>query len=442
MPRRQYRTRRPKPAGRRLVHGPATTVWSNPSRADILPAVTQASDIAIIGGGIIGLATALSLTDRYPRARLVLLDKEPKIAAHQTGHNSGVIHSGIYYKPGSLKARLTVEGARLMKAFCTEHGIHWEPCGKLIVATDDRELGRLQSLHERGQANGLSGLKVLEASEVKGYEPHCRAVRALLVPETGIVDYVQVAGKMGELLKARGVEIMTGAGVTAIRRTGQGLVLETARGGVESRFLVNCAGLYSDEVARLMGIRPEVRIIPFRGEYYMLRPERRSLVKNLIYPVPDPEFPFLGVHFTRSVHGDVEAGPNAVLAFAREGYTLGTVRPGETLGMLGYAGFWHMARRYWKMGAYELYRSASKAAFVRSLQKLVPDIRSADIERGGAGVRAQAVSPDGSLVDDFRISVTEGAVHVVNAPSPAATASLAIGRHIAGLAADTFHFSK
>jgi len=240
--------------------------------------VTQASDIAIIGGGIIGLATALSLTDRYPRARLVLLDKEPKIAAHQTGHNSGVIHSGIYYKPGSLKARLTVEGARLMKAFCTEHGIHWEPCGKLIVATDDRELGSLQSLHERGQANGLSGLKVLEASEVKGYEPHCRAVRALLVPETGIVDYVQVAGKMGELLKARGVEIMTGAGVTAIRRTGQGLVLETARGGVESRFLVNCAGLYSDEVARLMGIRPEVRIIPFRGEYYMLRPERRSLV--------------------------------------------------------------------------------------------------------------------------------------------------------------------
>ena len=247
---------------------------------------------------------------------------------------------------------------------------------------------------------------------------------------------------MDEMLKARGVKIMTGARVRAIRRAGQGLVLETARGGVESRFLVNCAGLYSDEVARLMGIRPEVRIIPFRGEYYMLRSERRSLVKNLIYPVPDPEFPFLGVHFTRTVHGDVEAGPNAVLAFAREGYTLGTVRPGEALGMLGYAGFWHMARRYWKMGAYELYRSASKAAFVRSLQKLVPDIREGDIERGGAGVRAQAVSPDGSLVDDFRISVTEGAVHVVNAPSPAATASLAIGRHIAALAADTFRFSK
>jgi len=426
------------PGGTDADPWPATVVWSNSLRADILPAVPQATDIAIIGGGIVGLATALSLTDRDPRARLVVLDKEPKIAAHQTGHNSGVIHSGIYYKPGSLKARLCVEGARLMKAFCSEHGIHWEPCGKLIVATDQGEIGRLQNIHDRGEANGLSGLKVLEGPEIEAHEGNCRAVRALLVPQTGIVDYVQVAGKMGELLKARGVEIVTGAGVTAIRRTGQGLVLETARGGIESRFLVNCAGLYSDEVARLMGVRPEVRIIPFRGEYYMLRPERRSLVKNLIYPVPDPEFPFLGVHFTRTVHGDVEAGPNAVLAFAREGYTLGTVRPGETLGMLGYAGFWHMARRYWKMGAYELYRSASKAAFVRSLQKLVPDIREGDIERGGAGVRAQAVSPDGSLVDDFRISVTEGAVHVVNAPSPAATASLAIGRHIAGLAADTF----
>ncbi len=253
---------------------------------------------------------------------------------------------------------------------------------------------------------------MVEGPEVKAYEPNCRAVRALHVPETGIVDYIQVAGKMGELLEKRGVEIKTGAGVRAIR--------------------------HSDEVARLMGVRPEVRIIPFRGEYYMIRPERRSLVKNLIYPVPDPEFPFLGVHFTRTVHGDIEAGPNAVLAFAREGYTLGTVRPGEAMGMLGYAGFWHMARRYWKMGAYELYRSASKAAFVRSLQKLVPDIRESDIKRGGAGVRAQAVSPNGSLVDDFRISVTESAVHVVNAPSPAATASLAIGRHIAGLAADTF----
>ena len=400
--------------------------------------MTQSTDITIVGGGIVGLATALALTERHPQARVVILDKEAKIATHQTGHNSGVIHSGIYYKPGSLKARLCTEGARLMKAFCSEHGIHWELCGKLIVATDESELSRLKNIHERGQANGLGGLKVLEGDEVKAYEPNCRAVRALLVPETGIVDYVQVADKMAELLKRRSVDIMTGAGVTAIRRTGQGLTLETARGPVESRFLVNCAGLYSDHVARLMGIRPEVRIIPVRGEYYTLRPERRSLVKNLIYPVPDPEFPFLGVHFTRTVHGDVEAGPNAVLAFAREGYTLGTVKPAETLALLGYAGFWHMARRYWKMGSYELYRSASKAAFVRSLQKLVPAIQTGDIQRGGAGVRAQAVSPNGSLVDDFRISVTEGAVHVVNAPSPAATASLAIGRHIAGLAGDTF----
>ena len=401
-------------------------------------AVAETYDVAIIGGGILGLATAMALTESHPQARVVILDKESRIATHQTGHNSGVIHSGIYYKPGSLKARLCTEGARLMKAFCTEHGIHWELCGKLIVATDESELGRLQSIHERGKANGLSGLKELDASEVKAYEPHCRAVRALVVPETGIVDYVQVAEKMAELLKRRSVEIMTGAGVTAIKRAGRGLTLETARGPVESRFLVNCAGLYSDHVARLMGIQPEVRIIPFRGEYYMIRPERRSLVQNLIYPVPDPEFPFLGVHFTRTVHGDVEAGPNAVLAFAREGYSLGTVRPDETFGMLGYAGFWNMARRYWKMGSYELYRSASKGAFVRSLQKLVPEIQAGDIQRGGAGVRAQAVSPNGSLVDDFRISVTEGAVHVVNAPSPAATASLAIGRHIAGLAGETF----
>ena len=397
-----------------------------------------APDIAIVGGGIVGLATALALTEAHPRARLVVLDKEPRIASHQTGHNSGVIHSGAYYKPGSLKARLCVEGARLMKRFCDEHDIHWESCGKLIVATDEAEVPRLQSIHERGTANGLSGLKRLSGGEVLQYEPHCRAVAALLVPETGIVDYGQVAERMAGLIRDRGAEIMTSAGVGAIRRNGDGLVLETARGAVRARHLVNCAGLYSDRVAGLMGIRPEVQIIPFRGEYYMLKAERRSLVRNLIYPVPDPEFPFLGVHFTRTVHGDVEAGPNAVLAFAREGYGLGTVRPGELLGTLGYAGFWNMARRYWRMGAYELYRSASKAAFVRSLQKLVPEIAETDIARGGAGVRAQAVSPDGSLVDDFKISVTAGAVHVVNAPSPAATASIAIGRHIAALAADAF----
>ncbi|MFI5328312.1 MAG: L-2-hydroxyglutarate oxidase, partial [Candidatus Rokuibacteriota bacterium] len=325
-----------------------------------------------------------------------------------------------------------------MKEFCDTHGIKWEGCGKIIVATDANELPRLQTIYERGQANGLTGLKILAAEEVRAYEPNCRAVRAIHVPETGIVDYIQVVAKMAELLQQRGVRILTAAGVTAIRRQGSALVLETAQGAVEAKYLVNCAGLHSDRVAALMGVTPEVRIIPFRGEYYMLRPERRSIVRGLIYPVPDPEFPFLGVHFTRTIHGDVEAGPNAVLAFAREGYTLGTVRPGELLGTLGYAGFWHMARKYWRVGAFEMYRSASKAAFVRSLQKLVPDIAASDLERGGAGVRAQAVAPDGSLIDDFKISVTAGAVHVVNAPSPGATASLAIGRHVAGVAAEAF----
>ena len=396
------------------------------------------SDIAIVGGGIVGLATTLALTDAHPRARMVILDKEPRIAQHQTGHNSGVIHSGAYYKPGSLKARLCVQGAKLMKQFCDTHSIQWEACGKLIVATDEAELPRLQTIYDRAVANGLAGVKRLSGEEVPQYEPHCRAVSALHVPETGIVDYAQVAERMAGIIRDRGVDILTEAGVSAIRRDGSGLVLETAKGDVHTRHLVNCAGLYSDRVAAMMGVRPEVQIVPFRGEYYMLKPERRWLVQNLIYPVPDPEFPFLGVHFTRTIHGDVEAGPNAVLAFAREGYSLGRVRPTELARTFGYPGFWNMARRYWRMGSYELYRSASKAAFVRSLQKLVPDIEPDHIERGGAGVRAQAVAPDGALVDDFKINVTPGAVHVVNAPSPAATASIAIGRHIATIAADTF----
>ena len=400
--------------------------------------MTQSTDLAIVGGGIVGLATALALGEAHPRLRLLLLEKEDRIATHQTGHNSGVIHSGIYYKPGSLKARTCVDGARRMKQFCDTHGIKWEGCGKVIVATDEAELPRLQTIYEREQANGLAGLKMLSAEELRELEPNCRAVRAIHVPETGIVDYVQVAGKMAELIQQRGGRILTGAGVHAIRRQGADLVLETAQGPIETRFLVNCGGLHSDRVAGLTGVTPEVRIIPFRGEYYMIRAERRSIVRGLIYPVPDPEFPFLGVHFTRTIHGDVEAGPNAVLAFAREGYTLGTVRRADLAGTLGYAGFWHMARKYWRVGAYEMYRSASKAAFVRSLQKLVPDIQAGDLEPGGAGVRAQAVAPDGSLVDDFKISVTPGAVHVVNAPSPAATASLAIGRHVAGVAAEMF----
>jgi len=367
-----------------------------------------------------------------------VLDKEAHIATHQTGHNSGVIHSGIYYKPGSYKARLCVEGARLMTEFCDAHGIHYERCGKVIVATEESEVPRLNTLHERGTANGVPGLKLVSGEEVREWEPHVRAVSGMLSPATGIVDYTQVADKMAALITQRGAEVVTGAGVRGIRRDGSVLTVETDAGPVATRHLINCAGLHSDRVAALMGIRPEVQIIPFRGEYYMLKPERRSLVRGLIYPVPDPRFPFLGVHFTRTVHGDVEAGPNAVLALAREGYTIGTVRPAEALRTFMYRGFWNMGRRYWKMGAYEVYRSVSKAAFVTSLQRLVPGIQASDIAPGGAGVRAQAVSPDGSLVDDFKISVTDGAIHVLNAPSPAATASLAIGRHIAGLAAETF----
>ena len=400
--------------------------------------MSRTADITVIGAGIVGLATAVNLTQRHPRTRVVVLDKEARVATHQTGHNSGVIHSGIYYKPGSYKARLCVEGARLMTEFCDAHGIGYERCGKVIVATEEEEIPRLNALHERGTANGVPGLKLVSGDEVREWEPHVRAVRGMLSPATGIVDYTQVANKMAALITQRGAEVVTGAGVRGIRRDGGLLTVETEAGPVSTRHLINCAGLHSDRVAALMGIRPEVQIIPFRGEYYMLKPERRSLVRGLIYPVPDPRFPFLGVHFTRTVHGDVEAGPNAVLALAREGYTMGTVRPGEALRTFMYRGFWNMGRRYWRMGVYEVYRSVSKAAFVASLQRLVPGIQPSDIAPGGAGVRAQAVSPDGSLVDDFKISVTAGAVHVVNAPSPGATASLAIGRHVAGVAAETF----
>ena len=395
-------------------------------------------DVAIIGTGIVGLATARALLERAPRARIAMLEKEARIATHQTGHNSGVIHSGIYYRPGSYKARLCVEGARLMAEFCQARGIKVEQCGKVIVATREAELPRLQMLHERGTANGVPGLTMIERDRLRELEPHAAAIRGIHSPATAIVDYGEVAQTLARELTAGGVTIRTGAEVTSIAREPDGIRLGTVRDEVRARGLVNCAGLYSDAIARLAGADPDVRIIPFRGEYYMLRPERRELVRGLIYPVPDPEFPFLGVHFTRTVHGDVEAGPNAVLAFAREGYRFGTVRLGEVAGTLGYRGFWAMAARYWRTGAYEMYRSLSKRAFVQALQRLVPDLRDEDVVPGGSGVRAQAVSPDGALVDDFRIVSAAGAIHVLNAPSPAATASLAIGRHIAGLAVDTF----
>jgi L-2-hydroxyglutarate oxidase LhgO len=398
-------------------------------------------DVAIVGGGIVGLATGLALIEQFPRRRLAILEKEPRVGAHQTGHNSGVIHSGIYYRPGSHKARLCVEGARLMVDFCEKHDIRYERCGKVVVATTEAELPRLQALWERGRANGVPGLALIERDRLREIEPHAAALRGIHSPATAIVDFSEVAAAMARTLEAAGVEILTGRRVTRVARSADGIRLGTDPGEVGARAVINCAGLYSDVVARLMGAPAAVRIIPFRGEYYMIRPERRHLVRGLIYPVPDPEFPFLGVHFTRTVHGEVEAGPNAVLAFAREGYTFGRLHPGELATTLGYRGFWAMVSRYWRTGTYEMFRSLSTAAFVRALQRLLPEITAADVSRGGAGVRAQAVAPDGKLVDDFSIVSDAGAIHVLNAPSPAATASLAIGRHVAALARDRFNLA-
>ncbi|MDB4896731.1 MAG: hydroxyglutarate oxidase [Firmicutes bacterium] len=399
-------------------------------------------DIAIVGGGIVGLATAVTLLKQWPSLRVVVLEKEANVAAHQTGHNSGVIHSGIYYKPGSLKANLCVDGVRRMTAFCEEHGIRYERCGKVIVATDNRELAALEELYRRGTANGVPGLRKISREELQEIEPHAAGIAALHSPNTGIVDYAEVSRAMAAELVQRGAAVQTGAEVRGIHQDGSGLRIETTAGEIAARFLINCAGLYSDEIARKMGIEPDVRIIPFRGEYYFLRKERQDLVRGLIYPVPDPQMPFLGVHFTRTVHGQVEAGPNAVLAFAREGYTKGRIRPGELWATLSYPGFRKLARRFWRTGLYEYYRSFSKAEFVRGLQRLVPEISMADVSPGGAGVRAQAVARDGNLVDDFRIVELPRAIHVLSAPSPAATASLAIGNYVGTLAMETFQRSE
>ncbi len=393
--------------------------------------------IAIIGAGIVGLATAYALRRRFPGASLRIFEKEAAVGRHQTGHNSGVIHAGIYYKPGSAKARLCVRGVHLLKEFCAAQNIRFENCGKVIVASDESELPRLDELFRRGTANGVPGLEWIEADRLREIEPHVRAVRALWSPETAIVSYAEVANALARSLVADGVDIRTGAAVRAARPSGQRVLVETDGGAYEASWLINCAGLYSDTVARSMGVRTEVRIVPFRGEYYTLRPGQ-DLVRGLIYPVPDPNFPFLGVHFTKRIDGTFEAGPNAVLAFAREGYTFAKVRARELAGLAAYRGFWAMAGRYWRTGLDEFGRSLSKRAFTRALQKLVPDIRESDLAPGGSGVRAQAVSPDGSLVDDFAIASGERSIHVLNAPSPAATASLAIGEHIASLAEAEF----
>ena len=398
----------------------------------------QQYQVAIIGGGIVGLATALRLTERHPDCRVVVLEKEQQLAQHQTGHNSGVIHSGIYYAPGSSKAQFCTAGVGLLTQFCEENDIEYDQCGKIIVATSESEFGRMNTLYERGVANGVEGLEEIGPERLKEIEPHAFGLKALWVPVTGIVDYKKVANTYADKIRAAGGEIVTGATVRGIQESQGSLVLETTQGDVKTSHLINCAGLAADRVARMMGVKPSVRIIPFRGEYYTLKPERSSLVKGLIYPVPNPSLPFLGVHFTRRVNGEVEAGPNAVLAFAREGYTKTTFRMNEFMDTLTYGGFWSMARKFWKVGIGEMHRSFSKSVFVKDLQRLLPDITSDDVESGGAGVRAQAVNRDGSLVDDFRIEETRGAIHVLNAPSPGATSSLAIGSYIVDMASKSF----
>jgi L-2-hydroxyglutarate oxidase len=394
--------------------------------------------VIIIGGGIVGLATAYRLGERYPGARITLLEKENAVGRHQTGHNSGVLHCGLYYKPGSVKARLAVEGIRQMVDFCRENGVPHEVCGKLVVAADESELDRLRALEERGTANGLEGLRRLGPAEMREIEPHAGGVAALRVPQEGIVDYPKVCETLARKLTDRGTKVATGARVTRLLRTGPGWVAETPAGDFAGDFVINCAGLHCDRVAELAGEPRDMRILPFRGEYYKLRPERQHLVRHLIYPVPDPRFPFLGVHFTRLIHGGIEAGPNAVLAFAREGYRKTDFNAGDLYDALSYGGFWRFLRKYPSMAWFELRRSFSRELFCRSLQRLVPEVRPDDLDTGGSGVRAQAISPEGEIVQDFRFIARPNALHVLNAPSPAATASLAIGAAVVEMAAKTF----
>jgi (S)-2-hydroxyglutarate dehydrogenase len=390
----------------------------------------QQFECVVIGGGIVGLSVAWTLLEKRPGLRVAVLEKEEDWARHQTGRNSGVMHSGIYYKPGSLKARLCREGNRRLLEFCEQHGIRYETCGKVIVATTTAELPLMEKLYERGLANGLVAKK-LNAAEVKEIEPYVSCLAGVQVPSTGIVDFVGVCRKLAELIAAKGGDLRLGVRVQAIRAEGSGAIVETSKDTLATRWVINCAGLHSDRVAKLTGADPGARIVPFRGEYYELKPERRSLVRNLIYPVPDPNFPFLGVHFTRMIDGSVHAGPNAVLSLKREGYHRTSFDLRDFIDTMTYAGFWRLAAKHAKSGLEEMHRSFSKKAFVQSLRKLIPDVHEDDLIPGAAGVRAQALRSDGGLVDDFLIVHSPFAIHVCNAPSPAATASLEIGRVIA-----------
>ena len=394
-------------------------------------------DVAIIGGGIVGLATAMAVTQKT-NASVVVLEAENRLAAHQTGNNSGVIHSGIYYKPGSLKAKNCVEGREALYQFCEQHNILHDRCGKVVVATSENEIPALDNLEQRGIANGLTGLRRLTAEEIKDYEPHTTGIAGIFVPQTGIVDYVAVVEKYAQIVENNGGVIRKNTRMLDISRENDRITIQTSAGDFQTRYLINCAGLQSDRVAKKCGVDPGLQIIPFRGEYYDINPDKHHLVNNLIYPVPDPRFPFLGVHFTRRVTGGIEAGPNAVLAFKREGYKMSNINLGDLMTYGFYLGFWRMALKYWKMGFGEFYRSISKRAFVTALQKLVPEIQIDDVHRSGAGVRAQALAPDGALVDDFRIAETDNMIHVLNAPSPAATASISIGLTISKMAVTNF----
>ncbi len=398
----------------------------------------------IVGGGIVGLATAYRLGQRSPDARVTVLEKEDAVGRHQTGNNSGVLHCGLYYKPGSVKARLAVNGIRQMVAFCQESGIPHEICGKLVVATDREEVPRLNDLYDRGRQNGLEGLRKLGPEEMREIEPHVAGVAALRVPQEGIVDYHRVCAELVRRIQAANGRVVTGARVTGFRPSSVGWLAQTTAGDHEADFTINCAGLHCDRVSELAGERRQVRIVPFRGEYYKIRPERQWLVRNLIYPVPDPKFPFLGVHFTRLIHGGIEAGPNAVLAFAREGYRKSDINLRDLFDALTYRGVWKFLARYPGMCWQELRRSFSRRLFCQSLQRLVPEIRPEDLGTGGAGVRAQAIWPSGDLVQDFHFVEQKNALHVLNAPSPGATASLAIGDEIvnriaASVGSETFN---
>ena len=387
-------------------------------------------DVGVVGGGIVGLATAEALLRKRPGLRVAVLEKEASWAAHQTGNNSGVIHSGIYYKPGSFKAKFAKAGSHSIVAFCKRHGIEHDVCGKVIVATEDNELPQLDILYKRGLEHGLK-VRRLSGDEVREFEPHVSAVGGIHVPSTGIVNYKQVCLKLAELVEGAGGELFLNTKVTGISHSSQGVVLATSRGSFECGYLVNCAGLHSDRVAKLEGTDPGAKIVPFRGEYYELVPEKRFLVKDLIYPVPNPDFPFLGVHFTRMIDGTVHAGPNAVLSFKREGYTKTDFDLRDLSEVMRYGGFWKLALKNMDEGIKEMVRSFSKGAFVKSLQKLIPEVQAEDVVPTHAGVRAQALKPDGALVDDFLIVEGQNALHVCNAPSPAATSSLEIGAYVA-----------